>query len=309
MAWSKDLPALRVRLRQRIQEAVAAAAPLEERAGLRTWAVGDLPRSVDTHHAGLVVTAFPTLVDEGESVGLRVLPTDVEQAVAMWAGTRRLLLLQLGSPLRTLDRSLTNATKLAIAASDHVTAAEVYRDAATAAVDQLLLAAGGPVWNEADFAALTATVKRQFAATATDAAEVVGAVVAAAARVDTRLSTMLAASLDETVLDVQAHLRRLLHRGWITTAGVDRLPDVLRYVEGLEHRVEKAAGAPERDRARIAGLRALEEEYRRMAGRDADGRVRWMLEELRVSTFAQKVGVKGGASEQKVRAELARLGA
>jgi ATP-dependent helicase HrpA len=307
VAWSKDLPALRQQLRRRIQEAVAAAAPLDERSGLRSWTIGDLPRRVDTRHAGLVVTAYPALVDEGEAVALRVLPSEAEQAAAMWAGTRRLLLLQLGSPLRTLDKGLTNAAKLAIAASGHATAAEVYVESATAALDQLLLDAGGPVWTEADFVALTATVRARFARAAVDVAAQVAEALATATRVEARLGTMLAASLDETVLDVEAHLRRLLHRGWITTAGADRIADVTRYLAALEHRVDKAAAQPERDRARIEGLRALERDYREVAARDVDGRVRWMLEELRVSTFAQKVGVKGGASEQKVHAELARL--
>ena len=307
VAWSKDLAALRQKLRTRIQEAVAAAAPLDERTGLRGWSVGDLPRSVETRHAGLVVTAYPALVDEGDAVALRVLPTEPEQAAAMWAGTRRLLLLHLGSPLRTVDKGLTNSAKLAIAASDHATAAEVYVESATAALDQLLLDAGGPVWTEAAFVELTAKVRARFAAMATEVAAAVAEVLATATRVEARLGSMLSASLDETVIDVQAHLRRLLHRGWITTAGVDRIPDVARYLAALEHRVDKAAAQPERDRARIDHLRELEREYRSLAARDVDGRVRWMLEELRVSTFAQKVGVKGGASEQKVHAELARL--
>ena len=309
MAWSKDLPALRDRLRRRIQEAVAAAAPVEERTGLRSWTIGDLPRSVETHHAGLVVTAYPALVDDGESVARRVLPTEAEQALAMWAGTRRLLLLQLGSPLRTLDRSLAEPDQAGhrrLRARHRVRGVPAMRRPPpwTSSCSRPADPCGpkrsswpSPRWCE-----------RRFGSTVTAVAEVVGDIVATVSRVEDRLSKMVAASLDETVLDVQEHLRRLVHRGWITTAGADRLPDVLRYARGLEHRVEKAAGAPDRDRARIAGLRALERDYRRVATADVDGRVRWMLEELRVSTFAQKVGVKGGASEQKVRAELIRLG-
>jgi ATP-dependent helicase HrpA len=307
LAWSKDVPALRQRLRGRIQEAIAAAAPLEERTGLRTWTVGDVPRSLDASHHGVTVTAYPALVDDGDSVSLRILADEAEQRRSMWAGTRRLLLLQLGSPLRTIDRSLPNATKLALSGSAHVNAADAYLEVAAATIDQLLLAAGGPVWTEAEFSALAVGVKGQFASTAAGLARIAGDIVASAARVEERLGSMVAAALDETVVDVQAHLSRLLHRGWIAAAGADRLPDLLRYMEGIEHRVGKAAAQPERDRARIPGVRALEQAYRAVAPRDLDGSVRWMLEELRVATFAQTVGVKGGASEQKIRAELARL--
>jgi ATP-dependent helicase HrpA len=307
LAWSKDLPALRRRMAARLREAIAAAAPIQEVAGLRSWTIGTIPRSLPATHLGQPLTAYPSLVDEGDTVALRVLPTDGEQRVAMWGGTRRLLLLQLGSPLRTLDKALPNATKLAIAGSERVRAADVYRETAAAAVDQLLLEAGGPAWDEAAFDALLATVRRRFPEVAVAAAVVVGDVASTVTTIDARLGSMLAASLDDTVVDVQAHLARLLHTGWIMAAGVDRLPDVLRYVRAIEHRLGKAVAQPDRDRSRIAGLRALEQEYARLAGRDVDGRVRTMLEELRVATFAQALGAKGGASEQKVRKALAEL--
>jgi len=307
VAWSKDLVALRRQLRQRMREAIAKAAPMAERQGLRAWPGGALPRTVETTHAGLNVTGYPSLVDEGETVALRVLPSEAEQRSSMWRGTRRLLLLHVGSPLRTLDKSLTNTTKLALSVSTHMTAAEVYVEATAAAVDQLLIDAGGPVWDAALFDGLAASVKTGFAPVARDAATIVGEVAATVTRVEARLGTMLTAALDDTVLDVQAHISRLLHRGWIAAAGLDRLPDVLRYVHGIEVRLDKAIAQPERDRARTSTLRALEQDYRSLAVHDVDGHVRWMLEELRVSTFAQSVGAKGGASEQKVRAELMRL--
>jgi ATP-dependent helicase HrpA len=118
---------------------------------------------------------------------------------------------------------------------------------------------------------------------------------------------MLTEAHDESVLDARDHLDRLLHRGWVSTAGFDRLPDLARYLRALEHRVEKARTQPERDRRHIAALRQMERDYRRVAPRDVDGRVRTMLEELRVSTFAQSVGAKGGVSEPKVRAAIANL--
>ena len=118
---------------------------------------------------------------------------------------------------------------------------------------------------------------------------------------------MLTPAHDETVLDARAHLDRLLRRGWIADAGFDQLPDVVRYLRALEHRVQKARTEPDRDRRHIAGIQQLEREYRRVAARDATGEVRTMLEELRVSTFAQSVGAKGGVSETKVRRALAAL--
>jgi len=308
LAWSKDLPALRRRMRARLREAVAAASPIEELTGLRAWTVGDLPRQVEATYQGQRITVYPALVDEGDSVARRVLPSEAEQRVAMWGGTRRLLLLGIGSPLRTLDRALPARAKLALAASRHVTAADAYAQCAEAAVDALLLEAGGPVWEAAAFEELLAGIRGRFAATVATAGTLVGEVVARADDADRRLAGMLAASLDETVLDARAHLDRLLRPGWIATAGLDRLPDVRRYLDALLHRLERAPSDPRRDQARIVVVQDLEREYARVRERDVDGSVRTMLEELRVATFAQPVGAKGGPSEQKVRRALAALG-
>ncbi len=307
LAWSKDLPALRARMAARRRAAVAAAAPIDEVVGLRAWSVGTIPQALEVRHQGQRLTAYPALTDEGDSVALRVLATQREQRVVMWGGARRLLLLQLGSPLRTLDAALPNATKLAVAGSSRITVADVYREAVSAAVDQLLLEAGGPVWDEAAFATLLAAVKRRFVATAVAAVVTVGEVLATVAVVEARLATMLAPALDATVVDVQAHLDRLLRVGWITVAGTDRLPEVARYVRAIEHRVGKAMTQPDRDRSKIAAIRAVEQAYAAVASRDADGQVRTLLEELRVATFAQPIGAKGGVSEQKVRRALAAL--
>jgi ATP-dependent helicase HrpA len=308
LAWSHDLGALRLRMAERLRAVLTERSPLAELTGLRGWPDDGLPRTVDVRFAGTTVTGYPALVDEGDSVARRVLPNPAEQAGAMWAGTRRLLLLQLGSPLRTLDKALPNSAKLALARSERVTAATVYRDGAETAVDHLLLQAGGPVWTGEAFATLLADVRAGFVPTAVDAVRVVAEIAAVATSLDDRLRTMVSAALDETVLDAQAHLTRLLRQGWITTAGIDRLPDLLRYLRALEHRLGRAVERPDRDRVQLRTVQALEAAYAPVARADRDGTVRSMLEELRVAVFAQSIGPKGGVSEQKVRRALTALG-
>jgi ATP-dependent helicase HrpA len=307
LAWSKDLGALRRRLAERVRDALAAASPVAEVHGATSWIFGTIPDTVTVAHTGHAVTGHPSLVDEGDTVGLRVLPSDAEAQAAMWGGTRRLLLLQLGAPLRTLDRALPAAAKLALAGSPRASAADVYRDCAAAAVDQLLVEHGGPVRDADAFDGLLRAVRSGFADAAVRLARLVGEALSRASAIDATLAVMLTPAHDETVLDARAHLDRLLRRGWIADAGFDQLPDVVRYLQALEHRVQKARTQPERDRRHIAGIQRLEHEYRSIASRDATGDLRTMLEELRVSTFAQSIGAKGGPSEPKVRAAMARL--
>ena len=309
LAWSQDLEALRRRLAERVREALAAASPVEEVSGQTAWTFGAVPSTVTVTHAGQAITGYPALVDEGDAVGLRVLPSEAEARAAHWGGTRRLLLRQLGSPMRTLDRALPTSTKLALAQSDRLSAADVYRECAAAAVDQQLVEQGGPVRDGESFARLLAGVRAGFAPAAARLAGLVADGLQLATRIEAHLSAMLTPAHDESVLDARAHLDRLLHRGWITDAGFDQLPDVVRYLRALDHRVERARTQPERDRRHIARIQELERAYRTVAARDATGEVRTMLEELRVSVFAQSVGAKRGVSETKVRAALASLAA
>jgi ATP-dependent helicase HrpA len=292
---------------ERQRAALTKRSPLPALEGLTGWPDRGVPRTVEVRHLGMAVTGYPALVDEGTSVARRVLPSEVEQRTAMWGGTRRLLLLQLGSPLRALDKALSNPTKLALTGSSRVGAAEAYRGATEAAVDHLLLAAGGPVWDADAFAALVAEVRARFVDVAVAAATTVGEVLATVAGVDARLASLHHEALDDTAVDVDAHLRRLLHPGWIQDAGIDRLGDVARYARAVDHRLTKATADPARDRARLPALHALERDYRTVARLDVDGSLRWQLEELRVATFAQPVGAKGGPSEAKLRAAIAAL--
>ena len=308
LAWSKDLPALRRRLAERVREALAAAAPVDEVSGATAWVFGTIPRSVTVTHAGLAVTGHPALVDEEESVGLRVLPSEAEQRTAMWGGTRRLLLLQLGSPLRTLDRALPNATKLALASSPRVSAAEAYRECAAVAVDQLLVEHGGPAWDADGFRALLASVRAGFATAALSSARLVGEVLGSATTIERPWRPCSRPRTTRSVLDARDHLERLLHQGWISAAGFDRLPDLARYLRALEHRVEKARTQPDRDRRHIANLQALERDYRQVSRRaTAPGACGRCWRSSASAPSPSPSGPRAGSASPRSRAAIATL--
>ncbi|MDP2712588.1 MAG: ATP-dependent RNA helicase HrpA, partial [Solirubrobacteraceae bacterium] len=106
IASGEDLEALRAQLRPRLRAQLAAATAPYERSGLRAWTIGELPRSVALPGMGDAARAFPALVDEGESVAVRVFETAGAQAAAMAAGTRALLRMTVASPLRAVQRGL-----------------------------------------------------------------------------------------------------------------------------------------------------------------------------------------------------------
>ena len=156
LARSRDLDALRDHLRDRIAAGIAEAGRSLERTGLTAWDFGPLPPVIDVDWAGYPVAGYPALVDEGDSVGIEVFRTRTEQAWAMGAGLRRLVLLGVPSPAKAALRMLPNATKLGLGRSSYPSSGALLEDCVVAAADQLIADAGGPVWDEAAFAALLA---------------------------------------------------------------------------------------------------------------------------------------------------------
>jgi ATP-dependent helicase HrpA len=304
----KDLAALQAQLKAEVRATVTAAAPGIARSGLTSWDFGPLPRTLEQDRAGFRVTAYPALVDEGKTVGVEVFDTAGEQAAAMIAGTRRLLLLTLPNPATFLQGRLTNQEKLALSRNPHRSVPELLRDAAGAAVDRLVAQGGGPAWDPDAFAALRDHVR----------ADLVDTVVAVVARVERALAAQHAAelriarmsSLDAlaALTDVRAQLSGLIYPGFITATGWTHLGDLPRYLAAVERRLDRLGQDPTRDRAGQARIAQVQKEYDAMQAAlppsrrraEAVAEIRWMIEELRVNIFAQALGTPYPVSEQRI---------
>jgi ATP-dependent helicase HrpA len=313
IAVGQDLDALREQVRPRLRAALAAATRSLERTGLTDWTFGDLPRIVALPGTGQTVRAYPALVDEGETVGVRALETPEAQARAMYVGTRRLLLLSCPSPLRWVQSRLSNHDQLALATAPHGSVRAVLEDCATAAVAALMASGGGPVFAEAGFRRLRDHVAGSLAETTLGAVRDAVRVLDAAAAVRRRLDALPGPAFADARRDVAGQLGRLVYAGFVTATGLRRLGDVERYLRAAERRLERLPDQVNVDRDRMRAVHELEDAYRRrldalprgaaVTGPLAD--VPWMLEELRVHHFAQHLGTRGQVSNKRIRAVLA----
>jgi ATP-dependent helicase HrpA len=250
-------------------------------------------------------------VDEGDSVAVAALASPAEQARSMWAGTRRLLLLNVASPVPALLRRLGRAAGAALGSSPYPSVEALLEDCVECALDELVVGHGGPPWDEAGFAALLATVRAELEGAARATMLAVAEVLSANRRVESRLAALAAPAFGPTVDDVRAQLGRLVTPGFVATVGTARLADIRRYLAAVEHRLDRLPGNVARDQDRLRAVQRLEEDYaRRLAAVPVEERsfelleVRWMLEELRVSTFAQRLGTAGPVSEPRIRRAL-----
>jgi ATP-dependent helicase HrpA len=313
LAEGKDLGALKERLKPKLREELSSAADDLERTGLRAWEFGEVPRVYEQHQRGVALKAYPALVDEGQTVGLKLLDTPREQAEAMRLGVRRLLLLTIPSPAKVMLASLDNKQKLALGTNPYGPVPLLFEDCVACAADYLMDQAGGPVWDEAGFAALREKVRADLAETACNALGIVADTLAAAHELERRLKGTVTLGLLPSLTDVRTQLGRLLPKGFISATGCEQLRQLPRYLRAIAYRLDKMADDPYRDQANMAKVGQLEREYedalaRVPKGREPDAQLRqarWLIEEYRVSLFAQQIGTATTVSEKRIRKLLA----
>ncbi len=311
LAAGKDVAELQRELRPRLRQVLSRAAAGLTRTGLTSWNFGALPRVFreDT------VVAYPALADAGDHVDVRLFETEAAARAAMWAGTRRLILLGAPSPVKSIADGLSTPAKLALSHNPHGGVAAMFADCVSCGADYLMTEAGGPAWDREGFERLSAAVRSGLRETAADVVTHVESALRLAHSIGARLADMRADAVRPAVDDMRAQLSRLIYPGFVTATGYRRLPHLTRYLRGIERRLDKLAENPARDAASMAIALRAEQAYRQAvadlpASRrdDADvADVRWMLEELRVSLFAQTLGTQAPVSENRILGALGRL--
>jgi len=297
LARGKDLTALRDTVKPHITADLRRAAQRSERTGIRTWDVGRIDETVTVGQA----TGYPSLVDDGDAVALRVLQDPIERDVAMVEAQARLLSFVVPSPVPTLGRDLDLRTKLLLATGPYADAAAVIEDCFLAALDHLVIAHGGPVRDEESFGRLREAVRAD-AFTTTERA--LTAVVQAFGRLGDVVPDDSPAGED-----VRVQLSWLIHPGFIREAGVTQLPRIAVYLQAAARLIERS------DHAALPDVQALDARFHRLTAEASRLRrqgpdiraVRWALEELRVSLFAQNLRAAGPVSVKRVDRMLADL--
>ncbi|WP_442738161.1 ATP-dependent RNA helicase HrpA [Streptomyces pseudogriseolus] len=318
LAEDKDLEALKLKLRPKARKALsqAAAATAQrqggeslERKGLTDWTIGSLTRVFETRRAGQPVKAYPALVDDGDSVSVRLFDSEAEQAEAMWKGTRRLILLGIPvNPAKFASEKLTNPQKLALSANPHGSVQALFDDCAMAAADKLIADFGGPVWDEESYRKLFDKVRAEIVDTTVRAVGQVQQVLAAWQACERRLKGVRSPALLGNLQDVRTQLDGLVKPGFVTEAGLRRLPDLMRYLVAADRRLQQMPANAQRDTTRMAKVHEMRDEYAWLLEQMPQGRpvpqqvrdIRWMIEELRVSYFAHALGTAYPVSDKRI---------
>jgi ATP-dependent helicase HrpA len=287
-----------------------------ETSGAVSWQFGDIPLTVSRAVGGNTVTGYPAITDEGSSVGLRIFPSAGEQESAMRAGVVRLLALRVPDPSKYVLEHLSNTEKLTFSQNPHGSVPALIEDCVLAAVDKLVPEA--LPWTSGAFDAVYEHVRAELIDTVFGVTATVEKILASSLRIQKQFKGGTSPALATALSDIRAQLEQLVYPGFVAGTGYRQLTELPRYLRGIETRLARVAGNVQRDAAHTADIQALEDEYDDAVaalarpGQPAPPalvRVRWMLEELRISYFAQELGTPYPVSEKRVRRALAEAAA
>lgn len=285
---------------------------IQERSGLTAWSVGHIERSVQRQVKGHTVTGYLALIDEGKTAGLRVFQTADEALEAHRAGVIRLLALRLPSPDRYVLDHLSNAEKLTFSQNPHGSVSELIADCTLAAIDKLLPEA--LPFNEAEFETRYEQSRAELIDTVFAVVAVVERILSSSRRIQRELKSSTSLVLISALNDLKAQLEGLVYPGFVARTGYAQLSQLPRYLAAMERRLERLSSNVQRDGLQMAVVQRLEDDYDDAVAALAAGRsvppglrrVRWMLEELRVSLFAVELGTAYSVSEKRIRTAMAQ---
>ncbi|MGO4784494.1 ATP-dependent RNA helicase HrpA [Cryobacterium sp. W22_MBD10_FK3] len=320
VASGKDLGELQRRLGNKVRESVAkasAATPKNaiERSGLTTWDFIELPRFIDTKQGDNTIRGYPTLIDDGASVSIRMMSTAEEQARTLPGGVRRLLLLATASPVAYVQQHLKGGEKLSLATSPYRSTQALFDDCLAAAVDDVLyrVRPDGQVFMKAEFDTIRDRVSGVVMDSMFETVGLVARVLTASRAADKALKASTSMALLAALTDAREQLNGLVYPGFVSATGLAQLRHVPRYLGGISTRIEKLNDNPNRDRVWMNEVQSAMARFSDAGGRiplPADAapnlvRARWMIEELRISLFAQELRAAESVSLQRIQKVLA----
>jgi ATP-dependent helicase HrpA len=295
LAMGRDLGELRNRLGEAASLTLARAQPGMEREGITSWDVGELPEQVTFRRGNQTLTGYPALVDEGANVSLRLFDTRDRSEEAHRAGVKRLMALELKEQLRQLERGLTGFNALAMKIQATIPADKLKADLMEAIVDRAFIGEDATPRTPKAFEEQKKRAKARLPAVAEGAVRLLSAIVDASHEYGQGVAQN--AALGRVVQDVKASRERLVFHGFLARTPWERLEHVPRYLRGYALRLQKYRANAERDQKHAATVSTMWQSYEARLKADHDsGRrdarleeYRWLIEELRVSLFAQEL--------------------
>ncbi|MFZ9182121.1 MAG: ATP-dependent RNA helicase HrpA [Hylemonella sp.] len=256
------------------------------------WDFGVLPELMEIRQAGQTLIGYPALIDQDDAVGIEVFDLPEVALAKHRAGLRRLFALQIRDALKYLEKNIPDLNRMAVAYMPLGTLEELRSQIVDLAIDRAFLIEPLPA-SQVEFQKRLDEGRGRLTLIANEIARLVGVILMEYAQAARKIKDTRNAA--EATADCAQQLQRLLTKNFLLQTPWLQLQHLPRYLKAMTLRLDKFRADPARDAARLAELRPLEQRFWRLVAERkglADGRLqefRWMLEELRVSFFAQEL--------------------
>ncbi|MFH2140034.1 MAG: ATP-dependent RNA helicase HrpA [Pseudomonadota bacterium] len=297
---------------------LAASAPVKQtqaavttnRERYTSWTFGDFAETAQVPRAGQQVTVFNALHDEGDAVTLQAFDTAEEAQAVHRAGLRRLFMLALKEQVKFLEKNLPDLQKMAMLFLPFGSQQDLQQQILSVTFDRCCLNDPLPD-SEKTFNARCKDAKSRLNLVGQEIARLVGTVLTEHQALQKALPGFKAHA--QAQQDIRHQLESLLGKGWIARTPYERMQHMPRYLKAINVRLEKLRGNPARDATNLAQLLPLQQQWqRRLQARQGtrDERLEdfgWMMQELRVSLFAQELKTPVIVSAKRLEKVLASM--
>ncbi|MBP58038.1 MULTISPECIES: ATP-dependent RNA helicase HrpA [Idiomarina] len=315
VSQGRDLQSLQQQLSGKVQQRLEKTAGDDiSREQVDSWDFDDLPEVITERQQGFELKAYPGLINKGKGqVALQLFDNPEQAKQHHKTGVRELLLQQIPSPVKHLQKSLSNKAKLAMYFNPWGKVDALIADCIAAAVDGLIqeqIEQGNKLRDKQSFGQLKDVVRTNLNERVEKIALEVEQCLLLSQQVRKALKGKIPLDQIQSRGDIQDQLDNLVFAGFVSAYGSQRLSDIVRYLKAIQRRLEKLPVDPNKDRLMTLTLANLEEQYKAVVKAyenkssvvpDDVAEIRWMIEELRVSFFAQTLGTKYPVSEKRVK--------
>lgn len=310
---SRNFAQLHGDLAPRAAPAISPTTEVSEESAMRrytSWSFGTLAETCEVRRAGQTVTLFNALVDDGDSVLLRAFDTRDAAGAAHRSGLRRLFMLLLKEQVKYIGKNLPDAQKSGLLFTPFGTQQELQQQILSLAFERCCLQAPLPA-NEAEFIARGKEAKNRLLLIAQEIARLAATILGEYHLLQKVLPQIK--SHTQAAKDISAQLDSLLHKNFIANTDYDRLQHFPRYLQAINLRIEKLRGNPARDAQCMSQMQPLLQALQKMrqsTHHQADfraGEFFWLMQELRVSLFAQTLKTPVIVSVKRLEKVLATM--
>lgn len=317
LAVGRDWAVIQAQCRSAARRSFAALpTPEFEREGVRDWDFGDLPEEVSFVRNSVQLRGYPALVAEADgTLALRVLDSPARAAAALRTGLRRLIGWRLGPAFKALGRDLPHMQRMTLHYLGLGTQQQLREDLLDAILDRAFLTDEPMPRNRAAFEALLERGRSRLPAAWADLGKIAAETLAAYHEVQRSLSRVESPVWAEALADLRDQLARLIYPGFLSQTPPEWSPHLPRYLRAIAVRLHKLQQAPDKDRQRSGDIIRLWQGCQQQLERDSAReqydpeliRFRWLMEELRVSQFAQELKTIAPVSVKRLEEQWGRV--